>query len=100
MLEPYSIVMTGSDKQIAWARSIRTAKYEALALVLDCLKDAYTRQDEWPAIVRAIKPIVHDVSIWRTHTRAGDIIDDRNINWIQGFRQCLSMAGLQLGGLK
>lgn len=100
MLQPKSIVMTGSDKQITWARSIRTAKYEALALVLDCLKDAYTkRQDEWPAIARAIKPVINDVAVWREYSRAGDIIDNRNLNWIKAFEKSLAMAGLHLGGL-
>ena len=63
MLEPNPITMTGSEKQIAWARSIRTAKYDR------------TRQDEWQAIAQAIKPVVAEVSAWRSYTRAGDIID-------------------------
>jgi hypothetical protein len=100
MLEPNPITMTGSEKQIAWARSIRTAKYEALALVLDCLREAHrTRQDEWSAIAKAIKPVVTEVSTWRSYTRAGDIIDHRNINWISTFRNELARVGLHLGGL-
>ncbi len=100
MLEPKPVVLTGSEKQIAWARSIRTAKYEALALVLDCLREAHrTRQDEWSAIAQAIKPVVADVSIWRSYTQSGAIIERRNINWISSFRNALSRAGLHLGGL-
>lgn len=100
MLEPLPVVLTGSEKQIAWARSIRTAKYEALAHVLDCLREAYrTRQDEWPAIAQAITHVVNDVSIWRSYTQAGAIIERRNINWTTAFRNALSRAGLYLGGL-
>lgn len=101
LLEPNPIVMTGSEKQIEWARSIRTTKYEALAHVLDCLREAYkTRQDEWPAIARAISPVVNDVSIWRSYTQSGAIIDRRNINWTGAFTNALSRAGLHIGGLK
>jgi hypothetical protein len=100
MLEPMAVTLTGSEKQIAWARSIRTAKYEALAHVLDCLREAYrTRQDEWPAIADAIKPVVNDVSTWRAYTQAGKIIDWRNLNWTLCFRDALSRAGLYVGGL-
>lgn len=100
MLEPLPVVLTGSEKQIAWARSIRTAKYEALSHIHDCLREAYTkRQDEWPAIAQAIKPIVNDVSIWRSYSQAGAIIDRRTINWTTAFRNALSRAGLYLGGL-
>ena len=100
MLEPMPVVLTGSEKQIAWARSIRTTKYEALAHVLDCLRHAYeTRQDEWPAIAQAIKHVVNDVSIWRSYSQAGAIIDRRNVNWTSAFRNALSRAGLYLGGL-
>lgn len=100
MLEPKQVTLTGSEKQIAWARSIRTAKYEALALVLDCLREAHrTRQDEWKAIAQAIKPVVADVSVWRSYTRAGDIIDQRNINFMSAFRNALARVGLHLGGL-
>jgi hypothetical protein len=101
LLEPNPIVMSGSEKQIEWARSIRTTKYEALAHVLDCLRQAYeTRQDEWPAIARAISPVVNDVSIWRSYSQSGAIIDRRNINWTTAFRNALSRAGLHIGGLK
>jgi hypothetical protein len=100
ILEPNQIVISGSEKQIAWARSIRTTKYEALAHVLDCLREAYeTRQDEWPVIAQAITHVVNDVSIWRSYTQAGAIIDRRNINWTTAFRNALSRAGLHIGGL-
>lgn len=100
ILEPITVTLSGSEKQIAWARSIRTTKYEALALVLDCLRHAYkTRQDEWPAIAQAISPVVNDVSIWRSYTQSGAIIDRRNINWIAAFRNALNRVGLHLGGL-
>ena len=100
ILEPNPIVMSGSEKQIEWARSIRTTKYEALAHVLDCLRQAYeTRQDEWPAIARAISPVVNDVSIWRSYSQSGTIIDRRDINWTTAFRNALSRAGLHIGGL-
>ena len=101
ILEPNQIVISGSEKQIAWARSIRTTKYEALAHVLDCLREAYeTRQDEWPVIAQAITHVVNDVSIWRSYTQSGAIIDRRNINWTTAFRDALSRAGLHIGGLK
>jgi len=100
LLEPNPVVLSGSEKQIEWARSIRTTKYEALAHVLDCLREAYkTRQDEWPAIAQAITHVVNDVSIWRSCTQSGAIIDRRNINWTTAFRNALSRAGLYLGGL-
>ena len=94
------VVLSESEKQIASARPIRTTKYEALAHVLDCLRHAYeTRQDEWPAIAQAIKHVVNDVSIWRSYSQAGAIIDRRTINWTTAFRNALSRAGLYLGGL-
>ena len=100
ILQPTPVVLSGSEKQIEWARSIRTTKFEALAHVLDCLRHAYeTRQDEWPAIAQAITHVVNDVSIWRSYTQSGAIIDRRNINWTTAFRNALSRAGLYLGGL-
>jgi hypothetical protein len=99
-LEPVPVELTGSIKQIEWARSIRTTKYEALAHVLDCLREAYkTRQDEWPAIAHAISPVVNDVSIWSAYWQSGAIIDRRNINWTNAFSNALSRAGLKVKGL-
>jgi hypothetical protein len=99
LLRPRTIVMTGSQRQVEWARQIRTSMYDSLAVIHDHLRLAHLDQrQEWGAIVIALRPVLEELRRWRLYTYAGDIIEHRNMVWMKMFQDALTVAGLKVKG--
>jgi hypothetical protein len=100
LLRPRTIVMTGSQRQVEWARQIRASMYDSLAIIHDQLRLAHLDQrQEWGAIVIALRPVLEELRRWRLYTYAGDIIEHRNITWSVMFGDALMRSGLRIKGL-
>ena len=100
LLRPRTIVMTGSQRQVEWARQIRASMYDSLAVIHDQLRLAHLDQrQEWGAIVIALRPVLEELRRWRLYTYAGDIIEHRNMVWMKMFQDALTVAGLKVKGL-
>ena len=100
LLRPRTIVMTGSQRQVEWARQIRASMYDSLAVIHDQLRQAHLDQhQQWGAIVIALRPVLEELRRWRLYTYAGDIIEHRNMTWSLMFGDALNRAGLRIKGL-